>query len=125
MVSAIGMFNTMIVSFMERTYEVGVMKSIGATDSDIRNLFLMESLIMGTAGGGVGILLGIAAGQAVNLVLNILAKRFGSEPFNLFITPIWFILLILLTSAMIGVISGFLPSRRASHLSPKEAFLRK
>ncbi len=124
-VSAVGMFNTMIVSFMERTYEVGVMKSIGATDGDIRNLFLMESLIMGTAGGLVGIGMGMGAGVAVNFVLNIMAKRFGSEPFDLFITPYWFLLLIILTSALIGVISGFLPSRRASGLSPKEAFLRK
>lgn len=124
-VSAVGMFNTMIVSFMERTYEVGVMKSIGATDRDIRNLFLMESLIMGTAGGAVGIFLGMGTGALVNFVLNVLAKRFGSEPFDLFITPFWFILLIILTSAFIGVISGFLPSRRASNLSPKEAFLRK
>lgn len=124
-VSAVGMFNTMIVSFMERTYEVGVMKSIGATDSDIRNLFLMESLIMGTAGGVVGIAMGMGGGMIVNFGLNILAKRFGSEPFDLFITPYWFILLIILTSALIGVVSGFLPSRRASGLSPKEAFLRK
>ncbi|MDO8669531.1 MAG: FtsX-like permease family protein [Candidatus Buchananbacteria bacterium] len=124
-VSAVGMFNTMIVSFMERTYEVGVMKSIGATDRDIRNLFLMESLIMGTAGGAVGIVLGMGAGAIVNFVLNVLAKRFGSEPFDLFITPFWFVLLIILTSAFIGVISGFLPSRRASSLSPKEAFLRR
>lgn len=124
-VSAVGMFNTMVVSFMERTYEVGVMKSLGAMDSDVRNLFLMESLIIGTAGGITGILLGMGAGELVNFTLNILAKRFGSEPFNLFITPLWFIILIILTSALIGIVSGFLPSRRASRLSPKEAFLRK
>lgn len=124
-VSAVGMFNTMVVSFMERTYEVGVMKSLGAMNSDVRNLFLMESLIIGIAGGVIGILLGIGAGALVNFALNILAKRFGSEPFNLFITPFWFIILIILTSAVIGIVSGFLPARRASHLSPKEAFLRK
>lgn len=124
-VSAVGMFNTMVVSFMERTYEVGVMKSLGAMDSDVRNLFLMESLIIGTVGGVTGILLGMGAGEIVNFALNILAKRFGSEPFNLFITPFWFIILIILTSAFIGIISGFLPSRRASRLSPMEAFLRK
>lgn len=124
-VSAVGMFNTMVVSFMERTYEVGVMKSLGAMDSDIRNLFLLESFIMGTAGGVAGILFGMGAGGIVNFALNVLAKRFSSEPFNLFITPFWFIILIILTSAFIGIISGLLPSRRASKLSPKEAFLRK
>ena len=49
-VSAIGMFNTMIVGFLERIYEVGIMKSLGATDRDVKNLFLMESLLMGLSG---------------------------------------------------------------------------
>lgn len=124
-VSAIGMFNTMIVSFMERTYEVGVMKSLGAMDSDVRNLFLMESLIMGLAGGVIGVLLGMFGGFICNLILNIVASRLGGKGFNLFITPIWFIALVIGTSALIGLVSGFWPARRASGLSPKEAFLRK
>jgi ABC-type antimicrobial peptide transport system permease subunit len=124
-VSAIGMFNTMIVSFMERTYEVGVMKSLGAMDSDVRNLFLMESFIMGVSGGVVGILLGVSGGAVFNFVLNLVAKRLGGKPFNLFITPAWFIMLVIGTSAVIGLISGFWPAMRASRLSPKEAFLRK
>ena len=124
-VSAVGMFNTMVVSFMERTYEVGGMKSLGALEGDVRNLFLMEPVIMGPMGGVVGIASGMGLGAIVNFVLNIFAKRFGSPSFSLFITPIWFIALIILTSAIIGLISGFLPSRRASQLSPKEAFLRK
>lgn len=124
-VSAVGMFNTMIVSFMERTYEVGVMKSLGAVDSDVRNLFLMESLVMGTAGGVVGIILGMGGGLLVNFGLNIMATRLGGESFTLFITPIWFIALIIVSSSLIGVVAGFWPARRASNLSPKEAFLRK
>jgi ABC-type antimicrobial peptide transport system permease subunit len=124
-VSAVGMFNTMIVSFLERTYEVGVMKSLGAMDSDVRNLFLMESMIMGMAGGASGILLGIGAGQLFNFGLNILAKRLGGEPLTLFSTPTWFIILVLASSSIIGLLAGFWPARRASGLSPKEAFLRK
>lgn len=124
-ISSIGMFNTMIVSFMERTYEVGVMKSLGAMDSDVRNLFLMESLIMGVSGGVVGILLGIGGGALLNFILNVVAKKLGGKPFDLFITPIWLILLVIATSAIIGLISGFWPANRASRLSPKEAFLRK
>ncbi|MBX4201103.1 ABC transporter permease [Candidatus Parcubacteria bacterium] len=124
-VSAIGMFNTMLVSFMERTYEVGVMKSLGAMDSDVRNLFLMESLIMGLAGGVLGVLVGMGAGQICNFILNLLAQRFGGKSFTLFITPLWFIALVIITSAMIGLVAGFWPAHRASGLSPKEAFLRK
>ncbi len=124
-VSAVGMFNTMVVSFMERTYEVGVMKSLGAMDSDVRNLFLMESLIMGLAGGVTGVLLGYLGGQGVNFILNIVASRLGGKPFTLFITPLWFVLLVIASSSIIGIVSGFWPARRASNLSPKEAFLRK
>jgi putative ABC transport system permease protein len=85
----------------------------------------MESVIMGTFGGVMGIAIGMGLGSVVNFGLNILAKRFGSPAFDLFITPFWFIGLIILTSAIIGLVSGFLPSRKASQLSPKEAFLRK
>ncbi|MBX4191250.1 MAG: ABC transporter permease [Candidatus Doudnabacteria bacterium] len=124
-VSAVGMFNTMIVSFLERTYEVGVMKSLGAMDSDVRNLFLMESAIMGFLGGLSGILMGIGAGELFNLGLNFLARRLGGEPINLFYTPLWFIMLVITSSTFIGLFAGFWPARRASGLSPKEAFLRK
>ena len=124
-VSAIGMFNTMIVGFLERIYEVGVMKSLGATDSDVRNLFLMESLLMGLCGGIAGVAIGIGAGKLLNFGLNVLASRLGGKALELFITPWWFIGLILATSASIGLIAGFWPAHRASTLSPKEAFLRK
>ena len=76
-VSAIGMFNTMIVGFLERIYEVGIMKSLGATDRDVKNLFLMESLLMGLSGGIGGVTIGIAAGETVNFVLSIFAQRLG------------------------------------------------
>ncbi len=124
-VSAVGMFNTMIVSFLERIYEVGVMKSLGATDSDVRNLFLMESLLMGLAGGVTGVVLGVGAGELLNLGFNTLASRLGGTPVDLFITPWWFAALCIGSSAFIGVFAGFWPARRATGLSPKEAFLRK
>ena len=121
-VSAIGMFNTMIVGFLERIYEVGIMKSLGATDRDVKNLFLMESLLMGLSGGVGGILLGVAAGETLNFVLSILAQRLGGSPIKLFITPAWFVITTLVLSAMIGLIAGFWPAHRSTTLSPKEAF---
>ena len=124
-VAAVGMFNTMIVGFMERIAEVGIIKSLGATDVDVRNIFLMESFIMGFLGGACGIILGIGAGELANLGMNLLAKRFGGKSFDIFVTPFWFILLIIVSSSLIGLISGFWPARKASYLSPKEAFLRK
>ncbi|HEX8994271.1 MAG TPA: ABC transporter permease [Candidatus Paceibacterota bacterium] len=124
-VSAVGMFNTMIVSFMERTYEVGILKSLGATDDDVRNLFLVESAFMGALGGTGGVLLGYLTAQAINFGISLVATHYGSKPITLFITPLWFAGLTIGLSVIIGVISGFWPARRASKLSPKEAFLRK
>ncbi len=121
-VSAIGMFNTMVVSFLERIYEVGIMKSLGATNRDVRNMFLMESFIMGLLGGICGVVLGIVGGQLFNFILNIIAHRLGGKSFQLFITPVWFALLTIFLSSLIGIISGLGPSIRASYLSPKEAF---
>lgn len=124
-VSAIGMFNTMIVGFLERIYEVGVMKSLGATDGDVRNLFLMESVLMGLSGGVAGVAIGIGAGKLINFGLNLLAARMGGKALDLFITPWWFVGLVLSLSAFIGLVAGMWPAHRASGLSPKEAFLRK
>lgn len=124
-VSAIGMFNTMIVGFLERIYEVGVMKSLGATDADVQNLFLMESFIIGFLGGVTGLALGMGAGAFVNFIMSTLSTGHGGLALTLFITPYWFIGGTLVLSSSIGVISGFWPSRRASFLSPREAFVRK
>ena len=124
-VSAIGMFNTMIVGFMERIYEVGILKSLGATDGDVRNLFLMESTIMGALGGAGGVAIGVDGGQIFNLILSAVAVKFGGKAIALFMTPWWFILLIMLISLFIGFMSGFWPATRATKLSPKEAFTRK
>ena len=124
-VSAIGMFNTMIVSFMERTYEVGVLKSLGATDNDVRNLFLLESAVYGFMGGATGVALGFSVAQGINFGLNLLATHLGGKGFTLFITPIWFIGLTIGLSIIIGLVSGFWPAFRASRLSAKEAFLQR
>ena len=124
-ISFIGMLNTMIIGFMERIYEVGVMKSLGATDFDIQRIFLAEAFMMGFLGGVLGIIIGILGGEGFNLILNILATKYGGEPFDLFITPIWFVIFVLVTSSLIGLISGFLPAHRSTKLSPKEAFIRR
>lgn len=124
-VSAIGMFNTMIVGFLERIYEVGILKSLGATNKDVRNLFLMESAIMGFLGGACGIILGYSAGKMVNIVLSLVAIRLGGKSFELFITPAWFVLLTMGLSILIGLLSGFWPAKRAMGLSPKEAFAKR
>lgn len=124
-VSAVGMFNTMLVGFLERIYEVGILKSLGATDYDVRNLFLVEASVMGLMGGLGGISIGIGGGKILNFFITLLSKKFGGEAIDLFLTPWWFVLLILAFSTIIGFVSGWWPAHRAAGLSPKEAFTRK
>lgn len=125
LVSAIGMFNTMIIGFLERIFEVGIMKSIGATVQDIRNLFLMESLVIGLLGGIGGVIMGIGGGELFNLGLNFLANYLGGKPVDLFIYPVNFLGFIIILSGLVGIFAGFWPARRAAVLSAREAFLKK
>jgi putative ABC transport system permease protein len=120
-VSAIGMFNTMTVALLERTREIGIMRSIGASKSDILFMFIIESTLMGFCGGIAGIIIGIASGQIVNLIVNITAKYMGGKSLVLFAYPFWFLGFVLAFSIIIGFATGLGPARRASRLDPLEA----
>lgn len=124
-VSAIGMFNTMTVTLLERINEIGILRSIGASAKDIRFLFLVESVLMGFLGGLGGIAIGYAGGEIANFGLNFLAKTFGGQPLDLFYRPPWFIGFIIIFSTIIGLLTGIYPSRRAAKLNPLEALRYK
>ena len=124
-VSAIGMANTMTVTLLERTNEIGIMKSIGASDKDIEFIFLGESVIMGFFGGIAGIVIGIGAGGIFNFGINILASNLGGQSVDLFFSPFWFIITIIIFSTLIGFITGIFPARHASRLNPLEALRYK
>lgn len=120
-VSAIGMFNTMTIALMERTQEVGIMKSLGAARIDIMYMFVTEAVIMGFLGGLTGTLIGMLGGEAFNMLLNILASRLGGQTIDIFYTPLWFTLTIIGFSTFVGFITGLWPARRAARLNPLEA----
>jgi len=120
-VSAIGMFNTMTIALMERTQEVGIMKSLGAARWDIMYMFVTEAMVMGFLGGVVGLLIGILGGETFNLLLNLLASRFGGKTVDIFYTPLWFSTTIVVFSTVVGFITGLWPARRAARLNPLEA----
>lgn len=124
-VSAIGMFNTMTIALLERTQEIGIMKSLGATSADVWKMFLTESLIIGFLGGSGGIAIGILGGQLFNLGLNFLAGAFGGQKINMFYTPFWFIAMIMVFSTVVGLVTGFYPARRAAKISALEALRYK
>lgn len=124
-VSAIGMFNTMTITLLERTNEIGIMRAIGITRSDVRLLFLVESMLMGMLGGVGGVLIGVVAGKIANLAINILASHLGGKSLDLFHVPIWFVVVIISFSTFIGFATGLYPSRRASHINPLDALRYK
>lgn len=124
-VSAIGMFNTMTVTLMERTEEIGIMKSIGVADRDILLMFVFESSIMGLFGGLAGIIIGMIGGKAFNIALNLLANKLGGETIQIFYAPIWFVGLILIIGAVVGFMTGLVPARRASSIDPLDALRYK
>ncbi|MCX6765530.1 MAG: ABC transporter permease [Candidatus Moranbacteria bacterium] len=124
-VSAIGMFNTMTIALLERTEEIGIMKSIGASNAGISLIFVMESAIMGFLGGVCGVFIGFVSGEVFNGLINFIARRFGGESVDLFYIPLWFVLLIILFAGFVGFSTGFIPARRASHIDPLEALRYK
>lgn len=121
LVSAIGMFNTMTVTLLERTKEIGIMRTIGASPRDIKLLFVSESIVVGFLGGLTGILMGVIFGFTVNIALNILASQFGGQAVGLFAFPINFLIFIAVFSAGVGYLTGIFPARRASLLNPLDA----
>ncbi len=124
-VSAIGMFNTMTITLLERTEEIGIMKAIGASKSDISLMFVMESTLMGFLGavGGVGI--GYLSGLIINVLINAVATRFGGEAVSLFYSPLWFVMTVVGFGAFVGFMTGVFPARKASHIDALDALRYK
>lgn len=116
-VGGIGIMNTMYTSVLERTKEIGIMKAVGAKNSDIFMIFLFESGLLGLVGGIIGILLGIGIGKSVEYVATAqLGASFLQAVFGL---PL--ILGALAFSSVIGAASGVLPAMQAARLKPADA----
>lgn len=124
-VSAIGMINTMTIAFLERTQEIGIMRSLGASRVDMFWLFLIESGLMGFLGGVGGVLIGLLGQIIVTTGLDILANQLGGSQVDIFKTPVWFVAVIIIFSTLVGFVTGILPGRRAFHLNPLTALKYK
>lgn len=124
-VSSIGMFNTMTVTLLERTNEIGIMRAIGGSKGNMKTLFISEAIVIGFLGGVVGEILGIVSAEIFNFGINSLASWFGGAKTNLFYYPTWFLVGIIVLSIIIGFLSGVFPARRAANLEPLEALRYK
>lgn len=117
LVGGVGIMNTMYTSVLERTREIGIMKSIGATNRDITTLFLIESGMLGMIGGLVGILIGMSLGKLTEIIAE---QALGSTLLKASFSP-ELIIGALIFSFVIGSISGVLPARQAANLKPVDA----
>lgn len=121
LVASIGIFNTMTIALLERTHEIGIMKAIGATDKDIKRVFIFEVSIIGILGGVLGVLIGVVSCKLANWLVNSLATAVGGEPNTIFYTPLNFALIAILFSFIVSTLAGLYPAKRASKLNPIEA----
>jgi ABC-type antimicrobial peptide transport system permease subunit len=120
-VAALGAFNTLTISLLERIREVGLFKALGMRNKDVYKLFLVESLFIGTFGGIIGLALGGFLGQGINFILSIMAQRAHAEAIPLFVTPWFFALGVALFSIIVGFLTGWYPSKRAVKIDPLDA----
>ncbi len=117
LVGGIGIANTMFTSVLERTREIGVMKAIGAKNSDILIIFLVEAGILGLIGGIIGILLGIGISSIIEYVA---VNQLGTTLLKA-ATPWYLIVGCMAFAFIVGIVSGFWPAYRAIKIKPVEA----
>jgi putative ABC transport system permease protein len=123
LVAAIGIANTMAMSILERTREIGLMKAVGATNRDVLAIFLGEASGIGFLGGLGGVIIGWLAGQGINVIAIVyLAGQAGQQggvpPSVAVYTPIWLPVFALVFSTFIGMASGLYPALRAATMIP-------
>jgi putative ABC transport system permease protein len=120
-VAFIGIVNTLVMAVLERRREIGIMKAIGASDSDVKKLFFAEAGAMGILGGIIGVALGWAIGQVINLGTNIYLKSQSFPPEHFWSVPWWLVAFALVFSFLVSLAAGLYPAGRAARLDPVQA----
>ncbi len=117
-VAALGIVNTMVMSILERFREIGVMKSVGAGDGDIKKIFFFESGTIGLIGGAAGCALGLGTSLLINRIVSIYLARQGIPSANYFAFPAWLFLAAMGFSLLVSLVAGIYPARRAARVDP-------
>jgi putative ABC transport system permease protein len=120
LVAALGIINTMIISVLERTHEIGVMKAVGARDLHIQTIFLVEGALLGLIGGCLGLLsCWLASFPGESVARTLLEKQTPVElKGTLFIFPLWLVLGIPAFSTLVTTLAAVVPARRAARIDP-------
>ena len=120
-IAFLGMINTLTVSLLERTREVGLMKIVGMKKKDIQFLFITESMFIGLLGGIFGILLGILGGYIVSLVVYLLSSSRGVEFMVITSFPFVTALIVILITTLLSFFTGLYPANRAVKIPTMDA----
>jgi putative ABC transport system permease protein len=98
-----------------------VLKALGASDRDVRQLFFAEASVMGLAGGVGGVLLGWGIGRIIQLVTTVYLRRQGIPAENIWLVPWWLVAGAIAFSLVVSLAAGMYPAARAAKLDPVEA----
>jgi len=122
-VSSLGIVNTMVMSILERTREIGIMKAIGGSDADVRGIFLVEAAAIGLLGGVFGVALAWMVGRVIMFGANIYVRsqQADAPAVDVFSMPLWLIALGIGFSVLVSLVAGSFPARRAAKLDPIQA----
>lgn len=121
LVAGFGIVNTMLMSILERTREIGIMKAVGGKNSDIRMIFFFEAGFIGFIGALGGITMGYGLTRLANLIVNNQYIKDADEFVDLFSFPWWLIGGSVLFSIVISLLAGLYPAIRASSIHPIDA----
>lgn len=120
-VATLGIVNTLVMAILERRREIGVLKALGAADSDVKRLFFVEAGVMGLLGGIGGVFLGWLIGRALTLATNIYLKRQDLPSVQISSVPWWLVLSAISFAVIVSLIAGLYPASRAAKLDPVQA----
>ncbi|MBD3162813.1 MAG: FtsX-like permease family protein [Candidatus Eisenbacteria bacterium] len=121
LVAALGIVNTMVMSIIERTREIGILKSLGAEEGHLRLLFLVESGAIGLIGSLAGLLLGWGVSRGISTIIQYYMKREGAPVIDLFDLPVWTAFAAIGFGILVSVLAGLYPSSRAARVDPVQA----
>jgi putative ABC transport system permease protein len=120
-VATLGIVNTLVMSILERRREIGVLKALGAADSDVQRLFFVEAGVMGLLGGILGVTFGWLLGRAVTYGTNVYLHRQNLNSIELSSVPWWLVLAALGFGVLVSLAAGLYPASRAAKLNPVDA----